>query len=85
MPYITKERREELNTKVDFQSPGELNYAITILCLEYLAQGKVNYARMNEVMGALECAKMELYRRLISQYEDQKMAENGDVYFAEEA
>jgi len=31
-------------------------------------------------MGALECAKQELYRRLIAPYEDQKLAGSGDIY-----
>ena len=39
-----------------------------------------NYALYNAVIGVLECAKMELYRRQISPYEDRKIAENGDVY-----
>lgn len=84
MPYITKERREELNKEVVFRASGELNYAITILCLEYLSQGEISYTRLNEVMGALDCAKLELYRRLVAPYEDLKMEENGDVYFEDE-
>ena len=31
-------------------------------------------------MGALECAKLELYRRVAAPYEDVKIMENGDVY-----
>ena len=34
-----------------------------------------------DVIGALEGAKMELYRRKISLYEDIKLKENGDVYY----
>jgi hypothetical protein len=30
-------------------------------------------------MGVLESAKLELYRRKIAPYEDDKIAENGDV------
>jgi hypothetical protein len=32
------------------------------------------------MIGALECAKLELYRRLASPYEDLKIADNGDIY-----
>ena len=39
-----------------------------------------NYARFNEMIGVLECCKLELYRRVISNYEDKKMRQNGDVY-----
>jgi len=34
---------------------------------------------MNDAIGALEGAKLELYRRVISKYEDKKIMENGDV------
>jgi len=32
-----------------------------------------------DVLGALECAKLEFYRRLVAVYEDVKIRENGDV------
>lgn len=34
-----------------------------------------------DILGALEGAKLELYRRKISPYEDIKIEENGDVYY----
>ncbi len=37
-------------------------------------------AYFNAVVGALECAKLELYRRMVAPYENGKIAENGDVY-----
>jgi len=33
-----------------------------------------------DVLGALEGAKQEFYRRKVVQYEENKIAENGDVY-----
>jgi hypothetical protein len=39
-----------------------------------------NYDNFNEVIGVLECMKLELYRRMIAPYEDTKCKENGDVY-----
>jgi hypothetical protein len=65
------------------QNGGELNYVITKQCVDYLRSkpgGKPNYATFNEVIGALECAKLELYRRMIAPYEDEKCKANGDVY-----
>ena len=62
--------------------PGTLNYIITRLC-DYWTKdidGKANYERYNAVIGVLECAKQELYRRQIAPYEDEKCEENGDVY-----
>lgn len=69
------------------RTAGELNYKITMTALEYLEmarrlrnQDKPSYSDFNEVIGALECAKLELYRRMIAPYEEQKRFENGDVY-----
>lgn len=59
---------------------GELNYELTMLCLEYLAQNGKCYATMNDIVGALDSCKMEFYRRVVEPYEDVKIKENGDVY-----
>lgn len=81
MPYINAKARERLNTGGQPETPGELNYAITKLVDEYLIQkGGIKYAHLNEVIGAIECAKFELYRRVAAPYEDQKITEAGDIY-----
>ena len=87
MPYIRKQNRDQLRAS---ESPlqitsGELNYLITNLCNRFIrgmeiATGRPSYWTINMVIGALECAKLELYRRVAAPYEDQKCAENGDVY-----
>ena len=59
---------------------GELNYAITEMMINYLNRKGWSYTNMNEVVGVLECAKLELYRRMAAPYEDEKIEENGDVY-----
>ena len=61
-----------------WQNPGVLNYIITRLCHWWLGDSP-NYEKFNEVIGVLECAKQELYRRKVSPYEDEKINENGDV------
>jgi len=58
--------------------PGTLNYIITRLCDFWLEDP--NYEKYNAVIGVLECAKQELYRRQIAPYEDEKWQQNGDVY-----
>lgn len=85
MPYIDADGRAFLDPKLDdiyAHTPGELNYCITRLVDAYLNSviDPPTYGRYNEAIGVLECAKLELYRRLISPYEDQKMVENGDVF-----
>lgn len=78
MPYIKEQdRRFAKNNPV---GPGELNFSITHLIDRYLRREGVCYSTLNEVIGALECAKLELYRRIAAPYEDRKIQENGDVY-----
>ena len=56
----------------EIKDSGGLNYAIHQIIAEYISQNKESYQTYNDIIGALECAKMELYRRLISEYEDKK-------------
>ena len=62
------------------ESAGELNYLFTRLALQYVKAKGESYQVYNDVMGALEAAKHELYRCKIAEYENKKRAENGDVY-----
>lgn len=81
MPYINEKRREHLREHfLEASDAGELNFVITTLLVHYLHHNGVVYANINDCVGALECAKLELYRRVVSHYEDQKMEANGDVY-----
>lgn len=85
MPYVDQEARKQLNVGAVPRKAGELNYVLTKACLRYLRNiegpgRKLGYQDFNDVIGALECAKMELYRRMISPYEDVKKTENGDVF-----
>lgn len=81
MPYVNPSARERLARGGAPQDAGELNYAISRLVDDYLnARGGVRYAHLNEAIGVLECAKLELYRRVAAPYEDRKCAENGEVY-----
>ena len=80
MPYIEQLRRQELESGEGAPgNAGELNYLVTRLVLGFLGD-QPRYADFNNAIGALECAKLELYRRMTAPYEDQKIAENGDVY-----
>ncbi len=81
MPYIKKERRDAIMSGDALQDAGELNFALTTMVDKYLQnRGDLRYAHINEAVGALECAKLELYRRVAAPYEDAKMKEWGDVY-----
>lgn len=81
MPYIAPEDRDDLepNSTREAMTPGELNYQLTCLVDGYLA-GNLDYQAINDVLGALEGAKLEVYRRVASPYEDRKREINGDVF-----
>lgn len=85
MPYISQKRRNEFNEEDKTQRPksivaGELNYEITLKCNRYIQDNGLSYAIINDIIGALEGAKLEFYRRVAVPYEDRKIQENGDVY-----
>lgn len=78
MPYVDQETRDELERRTAGTS-GELNFNVTRLLREFLGANP-SYDDFNTAIGVLECAKLELYRRLIVPYEDSKIIDNGDVY-----
>ncbi len=81
MPYITKDIRMALrHGAVSPSTPGELNFVFTELIKRYLDKVGESYQTYNDIIGALEGAKLELYRRKIAPYEDKKIQENSDVY-----
>lgn len=79
MPYIQEHDKERVRGDGP-KNAGELNFAITELILEYLDRKGLRYQNINDIVGALEGAKMEFTRRITNPYEDQKIKDNGDVY-----
>ena len=94
MPYIRQDKRDEFDTELDAfiikfletgdteSTAGRLNYAVSRILGSILNDDeRISYSRINELIGVLECAKIELYRRIAAPYEDDKSRINGDVYF----
>lgn len=81
MPYIDKERRNL--TGFSPETTGELNYLFTVLCQGYLLRKGLHYQTINDIIGALEGAKQEFYRRVAVPYENRKIKENGDCYISD--
>ena len=89
MPYVTQERRRELDAAIDklsekllmhgYENMGDYNYAISKLIHEYIIAIGLRYKHLNDVVGMLECCKAEFIRTVVSPYEDKKIAENGFV------
>jgi hypothetical protein len=91
MPYIKADDRRRFERTVEafkaqtwrtdapVPSVGDLNYVITSICHAYVSAHGLCYATLNEVVGALECAKLEAYRTVVGPYEDTKIAVNGPI------
>ena len=89
MPYIKAEEKEMVQVVRAPQTVGQLNYLLTSLCLLYIrtrnalpelgGEALISYGAINDVVGALECAKMEFYRRQAVDYENKKAIDNGDL------
>lgn len=84
MPYIAAQDRKRVDDVVEMmpklQTEGELNYTVTRLVDKFLREHGFNYKNLNAVVGVLECAKLEAYRRMAAPYEDGKAQLNGDAY-----
>lgn len=91
MPYIKRKDRVNIDLNIEgltihLQNPGDYNYAICQLMMDLIRNTTTNgksgmcYNSLNAAIGVLECAKLELYRRVAAPYEDTKIAENGDVF-----
>tara|TARA_R110002020_G_scaffold21782_17_gene73892 strand:- start:73 stop:360 length:288 start_codon:yes stop_codon:yes gene_type:complete len=89
MPYIKQEDRDTLDYHIDYlsvavangDSPyGEINYCISRMFNNLIKAEGLNYNQLNSLIGVLECAKMEIYRRVAAPYEDKKINENGEVF-----
>lgn len=80
MPYVKPEIRERLDNWESPQTAGELNYVITKLLDAHISERIPSYELFNTVVGVLECVKLEMYRRIVTPYENQKLRENGEVY-----
>lgn len=85
MPYIRPQIREHIDPYVDallvvLEERGEYNYVITRLLHAFIKRrGGLGYAQINDAVGIIECAKMELYRAVAAPYEDTKKEQNGQI------
>jgi hypothetical protein len=84
MPYIPKDNRHDLLESSIHElmnlemSSGDMNFIISSLIWSKFNKNK-KYATANELMGILECVKMEFYRRMVAPYEDMAIQKNGDL------
>jgi len=92
MPYIKSEERTEYDATIDLlvekltehgnnttPQPGHVNYVVSRMLWGILKKNGMSYTRANNLIGALECIKLEMYRRLLADYEDDAIKRNGDM------
>lgn len=84
MPYIKPTRKEVLEPLVDqitqrCDNAGDVTYVIYALAKKWIDLSGMNYKNLSGVVGCMDCAKTEFYRRIVAPYEDEKIKENGDV------
>ena len=93
MPYIASDDRptydaeirriaERLAAQPAEARKGHANYVITqILRLGWgvASPDGESYSNYADIMGTLECAKHEIYRRWVGPYEDKAIQRHGDL------
>ncbi len=82
MPYIKKDRREVVDQVVEMmditevKANGDLNYILYAYCKRHI---EPSYNNFKNFCGELRQCATEIERRLLSELEDQKIKENGDI------
>jgi len=90
MPYIKQKTRslydKEIDSLVqkltnyggDIPNMGNLNYVFSKIIWGIFDKNP-SYKLGNELVGVIECIKQEFYRRKLSELENKKILENGDI------
>jgi hypothetical protein len=82
MPYITSDKRIKcdeivgLMKDLNIMPDGELNYILYKFCKDTVKPG---YNAYKNYCGELSECVVEIRRRLLAQYENSKIIDNGDV------
>jgi hypothetical protein len=74
---VNSESSYGLSPEQILEISGDLNYCISRICAGLI--GSPSYKKIAVVTGVLENVNQELYRRLASTYEDEKIESNGDI------
>lgn len=80
MPYISQEARLAIARGASPSNVGELTYMLTQTVIAYTQTKGTRFSTFADVLAALDATAREFYRRMVAPYEDEKIAENGDVY-----
>lgn len=85
MPYINPTARTRYDDAIEafpvIQDKGDLTYIINRLMLRFAYEhGLVGYQRHSDAVAATADAGHEYRRRVLDEYEDLKILENGDIF-----
>ena len=87
MPYITQDRRGELDDEIEIlqdrlesmgSEAGDLNYTLSRLIARQFWK-RPKYVKICMGIGTLVCVALEFYRRAGGPYEDKAILKNGDI------
>lgn len=90
MPYLTQKDKDEIKNSVDYLSDtlerkpiesfvGYINYLNFVFVRRWINKNGKKYFVFAAIVGTLVCCILEIYRRLVSGYEDSKIQGNGDA------
>jgi hypothetical protein len=84
MPYTEQVDRNKLDLLINqtakrIETKGDLNYTICELVAQLILNSGPSYTTISNWIDGVHGAERELTRRILNYYEDQKIAENGDV------
>lgn len=69
--------KEKLTNEELMSICGDINYCFSRILGSLM--GDISYPKIAIITGVLENIKQEYYRRVAEGYEDQKIAQNGDI------
>jgi len=91
MPYLTSQSKDNIDNQggIDIYAKfasmdikdfaGSLNYLNYRIVKEYIAKNGKRYFTCAVIVGTLICCVLEIYRRVVANYEDECINRNGDV------
>jgi len=92
MPYLTQDDKDKFTANSDDNGvteylsklplssfAGHLNYLNFKIVRRWIAVNGKKYFAFATIIGTLVCCVLEIYRRLVASYEDEKIQKNGDV------
>lgn len=90
MPYLKEDDKEKFDVYYDEsrhylselslgEFAGHLNYMVYKTVKTWIRKNGKRYFHFATIVGTLVCCVLEIYRRQVAGYEDEKIKENGDV------